>query len=553
MVTNMKIKKDFEIKFGQSRSGNYDKAIILAKKFSDFMPIGKKATENVIKTDIVELYNKRYTFDKLYKIIGGWRSTSVEHKGEEVIRPRMYIDRTNTIAHCYIEYDRSTSKKSYCCTDKNNKSGWGCRIINNLGKDLTDFSHYEYWYDFGHFESIKRWIIDKGEIRERLNKEANVSMAHHCNNFSIDRVLKQVDELPDYIDLDGNNDWKIEYDSYYDMGGTIKKRPTGIIYALRPEGCAGAFDDSNISIRFSGMDFDDDDGDSEKQEARTRYIPDVSFDDVGGIDPIVDQIREIIELPIKRPDIHAHLGIKPHKGILLYGSPGNGKTLIAKAIANEIKAHFIPIAGPELLSKWHGESEENLRKVFKEARELKPSIIFFDEIDAVAQSRSGDESNRIDAKFVNQLLTLMDGMESYDGVTILAATNRPELIDGALLRPGRFDYKIEIKNPDGIGCYKILKIATKKMPLDGSVDIYKIAPMLVGFSGAEIASVAKMAAMGALRRSVDVRDIISGNSDAGVDVENIKVIYDDFIKAIDELRENMLDKDTQTGFMITNQ
>ncbi|MCL1895312.1 MAG: ATP-binding protein, partial [Clostridiales bacterium] len=215
------------------------------------------------------------------------------------------------------------------------------------------------------------------------------------------------------------------------------------------------------------------------------------------------------------------------------------KTLIAKAIANETKAHFIPVSGPELLSKWYGESEANLRDIFEGAREMQPSIIFFDEIDAMAANR-GDEGSRVDSRFVNQLLTLLDGMESYENVMVLASTNRPELLDEAMLRPGRFDYKIEIKKPDAAGCLRILEIATRKMPLEEGLSLDGLAAELLGGTGADIVFVAKEAAMAALRRSADVGKVIRDEAGSGFCLESIKVGREDFRYALGELKANKM-------------
>lgn len=532
--------KDFEIKFGKSSSSNYQTAVNIAKKFSDFTALDGQSSVNIIKTDSEEIYNKYKTFEKLYSIIYGWKSTVITYKGQE-IQPYNFFHQFNLILKCSKGYDNSVVKETYCNLS-NTLEGWGCKHLTDIKRHLDSDGYYysstKYWYRFGNFESEKVWKVNKALIREHLKKEVENKKIEHCPIFSIEKIFKAVDELPDTINLEEGSNWEIEYKEDF-FGTTIQRKPVSIKHVSK----------DSESRRHSGTIFslsnllqgeDKDEEDNKEANKRKRFIPDITFEDIGGIETIIDQIREVIELPLKRPEIYHHLGIKPHKGILLYGDPGNGKTLVAKAIANEVKAHFIPISGPELVSKWHGQSEENLRNIFKEARELQPAIIFFDEIDSVAQKRSDDENARLDAKFVNQLLTLMDGMEAYDNVTILASTNRPELLDDALLRPGRFDFKIEIQKPDEIGCYKILKVASRKMPLDKSLDINKIVPRVVGCSGAEIVFIVKEAAINALKRTVNVKDIIIDNYEKDVDLEKIKVTQEDFFRAIDKLKANTI-------------
>ena len=274
---------------------------------------------------------------------------------------------------------------------------------------------------------------------------------------------------------------------------------------------------------------------SDEKLAESKYIPNITFSEIGGLGEIIKVIREVIELPIKQPKLFEHLGIIPHKGILLYGPPGCGKTLIAKAISHEINAHFIDIKGPELFNKWLGQSEENLRNVFTEARHYEPSIIFFDEIDAIAQKRSGDESNRHYSLFVNQLLTLMDGVEEYSNVRIIASTNRPELLDEAILRPGRFDYHIEIKIPTLEGCIEILKICTRKMPLSNEFNMYFFAEKLVGLTGADIRFIATEAAYNCMRRNIGSDNFYQNNQ---LDFQNFLVTEQDFNIALTNLNNN---------------
>jgi transitional endoplasmic reticulum ATPase len=528
--------KEFEIKFGKSTSSSYQNALNIAKKFSDFNCINDKSSVNVIRLDSDEIYNKYKTFETLYSIIFGWKSTIITYKGQE-IQANNFFHQFNQIIKCSKEFENSVVKETYC-NISNTVEGWGCKFLTDIKKHLgfngVFFSSSTYWYKFGSFESETIWKVNKALIKEHLIKEIEKKNIEHCPVFSRERVLKSVDELPESIDLEEGLNWEIEYKEDF-FGSTIQRKPFSINHIFNG-GESRMSSGANFS-ESSLLKFDDKEKDVNE---RKRFVPDITFDDIGGIESIIDQIREVIELPLKRPEIYQHLGIKPHKGILLFGDPGNGKTLIAKAIANEVKAHFIPISGPELISKWHGQSEENLRNIFKEARDKQPSIIFFDEIDSVALKRSDEANARLDTKFVNQLLTLMDGMEAYDNVTVLASTNRPELLDEALLRPGRFDYKIEIQKPNENGCYKILKVAIRKMPLDDTLDINKIVPKLLGCSGAEIVFVVKEAAINALKRSVNVKDVIIENYRTEINLDKIKVNQFDFLRAIEKLKANTI-------------
>lgn len=277
-------------------------------------------------------------------------------------------------------------------------------------------------------------------------------------------------------------------------------------------------------------------GAGEKQAEKTRVRP-ARYADIGGLDNAVRALREEVELPLRHPEILRHLGIMPSRGCLLHGPPGCGKTLLARALATESSAAFIPINGPELVTKWHGESEEKLRDVFARARKAQPAIIFFDEIDAIAQSRSSAESLRLDAKFTAQLLTLMDGVQDGGRVFILGATNRLDLLDSALLRPGRFDKIIPIGRPDAGGRAKILAIHARGLPLANSVDFSAMAARLAGYTGAELAFLVREAAYAALRRMMPL-DMLLRSSERIPDesLRSIRVTREDFTNALHVLR-----------------
>ena len=230
-----------------------------------------------------------------------------------------------------------------------------------------------------------------------------------------------------------------------------------------------------------------------------RGVPQVTYEDIGGLTDEIKKVREMIELPLRHPEIFEKLGIEAPKGVLLYGPPGTGKTLLAKAVANESQAHFISISGPEIMSKFYGESEARLREIFKEAREKSPSIIFVDEIDSIAPKRE-EVTGEVERRVVSQMLSLMDGLEARGKVIVIAATNRPNAIDPALRRPGRFDREIEIKVPDKKGRKDILAIHSRNMPLSDDVNVEKISSVSHGYVGADLEYLCKEAAMKCLRR-----------------------------------------------------
>ena len=266
--------------------------------------------------------------------------------------------------------------------------------------------------------------------------------------------------------------------------------------------------------------------------------PDVTYEDIGGLDDELEQVREMIELPMRHPELFQQLGIEPPKGVLLHGPPGTGKTLMAKAVANEIDAYFTTISGPEIMSKYYGESEEQLREVFEEAEENAPAIVFIDEIDSIASKR-GEASGDVERRVVAQLLSLMDGLEERGQVTVIAATNRVDALDPALRRGGRFDREIEIGVPDTGGRLEILQVHTRGMPLSDSVELDDYAENTHGFVGADIASLSKESAMNALRRIRPELDLEQEEIDAEV-LENLQVTEKDFKEAMKSVKPSAM-------------
>jgi len=274
------------------------------------------------------------------------------------------------------------------------------------------------------------------------------------------------------------------------------------------------------------------------QVAKDGDVPSISYEDVGGIKNEVSRLREMIELPLRHPELFKRLGVEAPKGVLLHGPPGTGKTLLAKAVAHETNANFYTIGGPEIMSKFYGESEERLREIFKKAEENAPAIIFIDEIDSIAPKRE-EVSGEVERRVVAQLLSLMDGMSTRGKVVVIGATNRINAIDPALRRPGRFDREIEIGVPDKEGRLEILQIHTRGMPLEKDVDLGIIASMSHGFVGADLQAVAKEGGIRALRRVLPEIDLNTENIPSDI-LKKIVVKMDDFLSVIKEIEPSAL-------------
>jgi transitional endoplasmic reticulum ATPase len=269
-----------------------------------------------------------------------------------------------------------------------------------------------------------------------------------------------------------------------------------------------------------------------------RNLPSISYEDIGGLRNEIVKVREMIELPMKHPELFERLGIEAPKGVLLHGPPGTGKTLLAKAVANETNAHFISLSGPEIMSKYYGESEERLREIFADAEKNAPSIIFIDEIDSIAPKRE-EVTGEVEKRVVAQLLALMDGMQSRGKVVVIAATNRPNALDPALRRPGRFDREIEIGVPDQEGRLEILHVHTRGMPLAEGLDLKRLASSTHGFVGADLEALAKEAAMRSLRRILPQIDLEKESIPADV-LNKIIVTMDDFLDALTEVEPSAM-------------
>ncbi len=265
----------------------------------------------------------------------------------------------------------------------------------------------------------------------------------------------------------------------------------------------------------------------------------INYEDIGGLKEEIKKIREMVEIPIKHPEIFQRLGVEPPKGVLLHGVPGTGKTLLAKAVANESEANFILLNGPEIMSKFYGESEKKIRDIFENAEKNAPSIVFIDEIDAIAPKRE-DVGGEVERRVVSQLLTMMDGLKSRGKVIVIGATNRPNSIDPALRRPGRFDREIEISVPDKKGRLSILKIHSRGMPLTKDVRLEKLAAITHGFVGADLESLTKEAAMGVLRKLLPQMKLDEEEQIPAHLLDKLKITHNDFIEALKVVRPSAM-------------
>lgn len=525
------MKVDLKIVFKKSASFNYKKVCQLAKGFSFFKPASENDQINLIQIKTSEeLKEKQDSVVSIWELIRSWKTAEFILDGKK-LGSRELFDILKTIK-CSIDYNKSVVREKHC-KRYGVSEGWGCQYLSAIERytDQWGFNRRStYWYQFGHFLDNDTWRIDKKEIKAAIRREIKLNRLYLCNIFDIKKTDQIIDSLPDKIYLKDSKEWKIVYEESTN-GPEIENKAVSIHHESANTSRPGrlTFGVSGSLLRTE----------HEKIENEIkRNIPETTFSDIGGIGEIIETVREVIELPLIKPEIFSELGIKPHKGILLYGPPGCGKTMIAKAIANEVNAHFILISGPEILSKWYGESEANLRRLFQEAKNLQPSIIYWDEIDSLTQKRSEDETLRLESRLVNQLLTLLDGVQELGRVCIIASTNRKDLMDEALLRPGRFDYCIEINKPTREGCSHIFSLAIKNMPVNKKLDVKEFSDKLYGLSGAEITFVAREGAYNCLRRSFDLKKIIKEKLSDACDLKDISIAEEDFNLALIHLMDS---------------
>lgn len=526
---------DFAVRFGNPNIPDYLKVLEYATKFRKYTPAGSGSGLHLVETSNHEALAKFEVFRKLLDTIRDWDSARVIHDQKEMLPAEFSLPEKYAVAACHQGYLAAENQEEYC--DSKNPQCWGCRLFNGiiLRHAKTPFDkNARYWYQYGEFLDKNTWRIDKEALTRDLEKIVGKQSLDFCPVFQLQFFRRYVAALPALVHLADSHNWGLVY---LNDASNIAKRwePVGIQHlgTSSPEETDGATPGFDHGV--SGLDGRQKNVAQTSDAQNLRYVPETSFADIGGVDEIIQNIRIVVELPIVKPQLYEHLGVRPYRGILLWGDPGNGKTLIAKAIAHEVNAHFIPVSGPDILNKNFGQSEKNLRDIFDEARDYQPSVIFIDEIDSIAQTRLSGESSKWYSTVVNQLMSLMDGIKDYGNVTVLASTNRPDLLDAALLRPGRFDYKLEIRKPNLPGCKRVLEIATRGMPLDDDVDLFAFSEAVMGYSAAEITFLAREAAMVAIRKAIETK-AISLDDESAADFASLKITMSDLKNALHLLK-----------------
>ena len=422
-------------------------------------------------------YALTFTADRLADLFLGleyvrnWESSVIEIDGQSFVPKQL-----REVTTCYRACLKAEDPQEFCrrsCQD----NLYPCRAIQ------VDESDEHGWFRHGRLQDGVL-IVDKEKIARLVRTQ--LARQHHdlCPLLRRHEIEAILADLPETINPAKDTGW--EYRQDWRKGrlvrvGVRKTRPNDNAAPL-PAAVGDA-------------------GEPPAKDGSRRYVPDVTYAEIGGLKEQLQLVRETIELPLRHPEVFVHLGVTPNRGVLLWGPPGTGKTLIAKAVANQCQAHLAIIRGPEVKSKWHGQSESNLRDIFDEARTNAPAIILFDEIDALVPNRA-TLSHDVNVSMVSQLLTLMDGIEERGQVLIVGTTNRPEAIDPAFRRPGRFDLEIEIGMPNETALREILAIHTAKMPLADDVDMDRLVPPLRGLTGADVAALCKEAALICLRERI---------------------------------------------------
>lgn len=471
-------------------------------------------------------------YERLIGLVGAWANTRILLNQQPVDRQRL-----EGLLVCYRQRLASADRRAYCAGAAVHETRVGparqlfpCRLI-----PFSETNHRG-WFQFGRLTRDRVFIVDKGQLRQAVNESLQRTLAVHCPALFPAEIDNIIDRLPDRIDPRTDPQWTYKegwHNGQFVPVGVEKRfrRENGTPRAGKgtPEGEPRTADAAlGHGTNLSGAA-------KAAPGTNARSVPAVRWRDIGGLRPQIKFVRENLELPLRYPDLFTRLGVQARCGLLLSGPPGTGKTLIAKALASECNAHFCLINGPEVLSKWHGESEANLRRVFEEAQQLQPSVILIDEIDSIAPDRSRVTHN-FEAVLVSQLLSLMDGLYDRGRVVVVATTNRPDHLDAALRRAGRLDLHLEIGLPDQGGREEILRIHTRPMPLSGDVELGELAERCDGYCGADLAMLCREAGMECMRDIVEE----TADGDLVVDpevIDGLAVGARHFARALERIRK----------------
>ncbi len=486
-----------KVKFPLRPEGPLRKAAVLAAKHPSYRsePVNGTAKASV-ELELPEVWQD---LDRIMEFLRAEPEAEYEADGVAVAAGDL-----SEGLRCFFRKQRSGTAAKEWCTPRqlSDKQLFPCKQIRVYDNEYPTKNS---WYTLGEMGDDGVYRVDKEGITERVLSDLGPCV--RCPILDLDAAAETIARLPEEIDPNKDEGWR------YRGGGSTESwtvaKARGGEDGLREEPATGSGTTSREtlveriarSVRSGGAGVAAAGG----AAPGTRNVPGTRYEDVGGMKETISLVREAAELPITHPEIFEKLGIRPNKGILFYGPPGTGKTLLARAVANESGAHFIAVSGPEILNRYWGQSEARLRSIFSEARAKSPAIILFDEIDSFAASRES-MSESFEATLVSQLLSLMDGMNDLGRVCVIATTNRPQALDPALRRPGRFDHEIRIGLPDTDARLQILKIHTQGMPTSPELDLRQLANLTRDYSGADLEALCREAALVCMRRSLNLTD-----------------------------------------------
>lgn len=511
---DINITKKLEIytRFGYSSSENFKHAVELAKNLPNYKCSGQDRIQE--HTNSVQVGFEDDAALKqimpLLRLISNWKNKKITISNITLHSYWEFEKEYNEVKDCYKLRNNSCLGVQYCFgkdAPDNDIMFLGCRFIKSILPTIQKHYYYQKdlnWYQFGNLsEDLTSFNIDKDKILTICMSKTKGSICTICPFFDWQRIKMAINDLPDKIIIDEKSLFEIKYsalDSTKPIGIQLKnKYPTQLLNL-------GYTKQKEIPMM-------------------NRNVPSVKYSDIAGQDKAISIIKSVIQLPLTQPEYFLEMGIEPHRGVIFYGPPGNGKTLIAKAVATESDAHLEIINGPEILSKWVGQSEENLRNIFIRAKQLEPSIVLIDEIDSIAPKRDNSMQQH-SISLISQLLVLLDGLESRGQTLVIGTTNRFDALDPAILRPGRFDYHINIPMPDEEGRKKIMLTHLMKLKVAHNISIDKVCENLVNFSGAEIAAVVREAGLVAIDRGVEnnieAKDLVIDQNDLNLALIKIK-------------------------------